>query len=72
VLALALASTSLAYLIFFRLIRDLGPIRATSVTFLIPAFGVLWGVIFLGEPLTVGMLMGFGLVLSASILVLKK
>lgn len=72
VTALALASTSLAYLIFFRLIRDLGPIRATSVTFLIPAFGVLWGVIFLGEPLTLGMLMGFGLVLSASILVLKK
>ncbi|MEY2776199.1 MAG: hypothetical protein RLY30_297 [Pseudomonadota bacterium] len=69
--ALALASTALAYLIFFRLIRDLGPIRATSVTFLIPAFGVLWGVIFLGEPLTLGMLLGFGLVLSASVLVLR-
>jgi len=70
--ALALGSTAVAYLIFFRLIRDLGPIRATSVTFLIPAFGVLWGVIFLGEPLSLGMLLGFTLVLSASLLVLRK
>ena len=70
--ALALGSTALAYLIFFRLIRDLGPVRATSVTFLIPAFGVLWGVLFLGEPITSGMILGFGLVLSASVLVLRK
>lgn len=70
--ALALASTALAYLIYFRLVRDLGPIRVSSVTFLIPAFGVLWGVIFLDEQLTASMLLGFALVLSASALVLKK
>jgi drug/metabolite transporter (DMT)-like permease len=44
-----------AYLIYFRLIRDVGPMSALSVTFLIPVFGILWGVLFLGERLTVGM-----------------
>ena len=43
VTALALASTAVAYLLYFRLIADLGPARALTVTFLIPLFGVLWG-----------------------------
>ena len=49
VVALALASTAIAYLIYFRLIADVGPARALTVTFLIPLFGVLWGFLFLGE-----------------------
>src|SRR5262249_49859527 len=43
VAALAVASTALAYLIFFKLIADAGPQRALTVTFLIPLFGTLWG-----------------------------
>jgi drug/metabolite transporter (DMT)-like permease len=50
VLLLALGCTSLAYLIFYRLIDRLGATRASSVTYLVPVFGVLWGAIFLHEP----------------------
>ena len=52
VVALAIASTAIAYLIYFRLIADVGPSRALTVTFLIPLFGVLWGFLFLGEAIT--------------------
>ena len=39
-----------AYLIYFRLIADIGPTRTFTVTFLIPVFGTLWGALFLHEP----------------------
>jgi drug/metabolite transporter (DMT)-like permease len=63
VLALALASTALAYLLYFRLIASIGPGRALTVTFLIPLFGVLWGALFLGEPLAWNALAGCALIL---------
>ncbi|WP_240612292.1 DMT family transporter [Salinicola lusitanus] len=51
-LALGLACTSLAYLLYFRLVEDLGPVKPLTVTMLVPAFGVLWGALFLGEQVT--------------------
>jgi drug/metabolite transporter (DMT)-like permease len=54
---LAFACTGLAYLLYFRLIAHVGPANAIAVTFLIPAFAMLWGGLFLGErlaPATVG------------------
>jgi drug/metabolite transporter (DMT)-like permease len=66
VLALALASTALAYLLYFRLIATIGPARALTVTFLIPLFGVLWGYLFLGEPLTANTLGGCALILGGT------
>jgi drug/metabolite transporter (DMT)-like permease len=69
VLALALLSTAVAYLIYFRLIASVGPTSTLTVTFLVPAFGLLFGVLFLGEPLTTGMLVGFGIILSSLALV---
>lgn len=71
VAALGLLCSAVAYLLFFRLIRAVGPIKATSVTFLIPGFGVFWGFVFLGEPLTLGMGLGLLLVIAASALVLS-
>ncbi len=71
VVALALASTALAYLIYFKLIADAGPQRALTVTFLIPLFGVLWGFLFLGEPVTAGMLAGGALVVAGTALALR-
>src|SRR6267142_2781826 len=50
-LALGLVSGALAYVLYFRLIADLGATGALTVTYLIPIFGVLWGALFLGEPL---------------------
>ena len=69
-LALAIVCSSIAYLLYFRLIRDLGPTKAISVTFLIPLFGVAWGAIFFGESLNGGALAGGAIVLIGVALVL--
>ena len=63
VLALAVLSTSLAFIIYFQLIREVGPTRTLTVTYLIPVFAIGWGALLLGEQLTLGMLLGGGLVL---------
>ena len=47
--ALAFACTALAYVLYFRLIAHAGASNAVSVTFLIPAFAMLWGWLFQGE-----------------------
>lgn len=65
VLGLALFSTALAYLLYFHLILSAGPAKATVVTYLSPAFGILWGALLLSEPLTVGTFVGFGLILCS-------
>jgi drug/metabolite transporter (DMT)-like permease len=72
VLALAVACTALAYLIYFRLIANVGAARALTVTLLIPVFGVLWGVVFLGEVLSSSMLAGGALVIVATWLVVGE
>jgi drug/metabolite transporter (DMT)-like permease len=71
VLAVALLASAVAFLIYFRLIADVGATRALTVTFLIPAFGVLWGWLFLGETLPAGMLGGGVLIVSGTILVTR-
>ena len=71
VLALAIGSTAIAYLLYFRLIANIGPARALSVTFLIPLFGVLWGYLFLGEPITINMLLGGSLILAGTWLAMR-
>jgi drug/metabolite transporter (DMT)-like permease len=59
-------------LLYFRLIADVGPTRTLSVAFLIPAFGVLWGAIFLDEPVGLATVIGGGLVLLAVRLVTRR
>lgn len=63
VLSLALFCTSIAYLLYFRLIQNVGSTTALTVTYLVPAFAILWGAIFLQEPITMAMVFGCGLVL---------
>lgn len=72
VVALGLLCSGLAYLPFFTLVRDIGPSRTLSVTFLVPLLGVLWGWLFLGEAVTAGVLLGAALVLGALGLVLRR
>jgi drug/metabolite transporter (DMT)-like permease len=67
--ALALLCTALAYLLYFRLITDIGATRAMTVTFLIPMFAILWGALFLHEAVTLSMLLGCALVILAMYLV---
>ena len=63
VIALGIACTGIAYILFFRLIARVGPTRVASVSFLIPVFGVLWGVLFLREQLTANMAVGSAVIL---------
>jgi len=71
VAALAVASTAVAYLIYFRLIADIGPSRALTVTFLIPLFGVVWGYVFLDEAVTLNMVAGGALIVAGTALALR-
>ncbi len=50
-LGLGLVCTALAYILYFRLLSSIGPVKSMTVTFLIPPFGVLWGALLLDEPL---------------------
>lgn len=68
VLTLAVVCTAIAFLVFFALIADIGPARATVITYVNPAVAIALGVTILGEPLTAGMIVGFPLVLIGSVL----
>lgn len=63
VLLIGVICTGVAYILFFRLIAQLGPAKAISVTYLIPAFGILWGALFLGETISLMMLLGGSIIL---------
>jgi len=63
---LSVFSTSLAYVLYFRLLARLGPTGAVAVTFLIPAFAMLWGWVFLGEGVTGRMVAGTVIVLAGT------
>ena len=70
-LGLSLLCSGVAYLIYYWLMADLGPTKALTVTFLIPPFGILWGVLFLHEGLTWAMVAGCGLVVAGTLLVIR-
>lgn len=63
VIALGVVCTALAYILYFRLIANIGSAKAITVAYLVPVFGVLWGMIFLAEQLSLGMWLGAALVL---------
>jgi len=69
VLGLALLSTAVAYLIYFRLIENVGPTSTVTVTLLVPVFGLLFGVLLLDEPFGPGTLAGLGIILSSVVLI---
>jgi drug/metabolite transporter (DMT)-like permease len=68
VLGLAFVCTALAFLIFLALIAEVGPVRATVITYVNPAVAAVVGVALLSERLTAGMVIGFALVLAGSVL----
>lgn len=61
---LAAACTSLAYVLFYRLMARIGSSRTLAVLYLIPVFGVLWGLVFLHEPVTWAMAGGCAVILA--------
>jgi drug/metabolite transporter (DMT)-like permease len=68
VLGLAFICTALAFLVFFALIAEVGPVRATVITYINPAVAAVLGVTLLSEHLTRGMVIGFALVLAGCVL----
>ena len=67
VATLGVVCTALAFLLFFALIAEAGPVRATVITYFNPAVALLLGVVVLHEPFTVGAVVGFGLILLGSL-----
>lgn len=72
VLVLALVCTAAAFVLFFRLIAEVGPVRATVITYVNPAVAIALGVAFLDEPFTLGIAVGFVLVLTGSVLATRR
>jgi drug/metabolite transporter (DMT)-like permease len=67
-IALGVVCTGIAYAFYYRLIQRVGAPRATTVTYLVPIFGVVWAWLALGEPLTISMLLGGILILGGMLL----
>jgi drug/metabolite transporter (DMT)-like permease len=72
VLVLAVVCTALAFLVFFALIAEVGPVRATVITYFNPAVALLLGVVVLREPFTLGAVVGFSLILAGSVLATRR
>ena len=68
----ALLSSGVAFLLYFRLIADIGPTKSLTVTFLMPAFTMLWASLFLGEGVTAVMIFGCALILVGTGLVVMR
>lgn len=71
-LGLGVICSAIAFVAFFRLIKEIGSARATLVTYMNMAVAVLLGIILLAEPITPGILIGFPLVLIGSVLATRK
>ena len=58
VLGLAVLCTAIGYLLYFYLVEHVGPTKTVSVTFLVPLFGIFWGILLLNEHITLGTIVG--------------
>jgi drug/metabolite transporter (DMT)-like permease len=68
VVGLAVVCTALAFVLFFALIAEVGPVRATVITYVNPAVAAVLGVVVLSEHISAGMVVGFALVLAGCVL----
>ena len=71
-LILGVVCTALAFLLFFALIGEVGPVRATVITYFNPAVALVLGVALLHEPFTLGAVVGFSLILLGSVLATRR
>jgi drug/metabolite transporter (DMT)-like permease len=65
---LAVFPTLIGFLVFFALINEIGPVRTTVVTYVNPGVALVLGIALLGEPFTLGLGLGFPLVIAGSVL----
>ncbi|PIE45191.1 MAG: EamA family transporter [Gammaproteobacteria bacterium] len=69
---IAILSTSIAMIMFYHIIKTVGPTKTVSITLLVPVFGILWGMLLLDETLTVNMVIGTVVILSGTALSILK
>lgn len=69
---LGMACTGLAMAIFYRLLANIGPTATTTITFILPIFGMFWGWLILSEAITPGMIGGSALLIVGTLLVMAK
>ncbi|VEL98890.1 uncharacterized membrane protein [Alteromonas sp. 76-1] len=62
--ALAILGTAIAYILYFKLIANVGPAKAISVAYMVPLFGIIWGVLFLQEHLSLQTIIGGVMILA--------
>lgn len=72
ILALALLSTALAYILYFRLINNIGVSKTLTVAYLVPLFAMVWGALILNEPITNSMMIGCGFILAGTAIAIAK
>ncbi len=72
VIVLAVVCSALAFLLMVGLIAEIGPVKATTITYVNPAVAIIAGVVVLGERVTIWTIVGFVLVLAGSYLVTRK
>lgn len=72
VAVLGVVCTAVAFLLFLPLVAEVGPARATVITYVNPAVALALGVTFLAEPLTVGLALGFVLIVLGSVLATRR
>ncbi|MDO6566943.1 DMT family transporter [Alteromonas sp. 1_MG-2023] len=63
-IALAIIGTAIAYILYFKLIANVGPAKAISVAYMVPLFGIIWGVLFLQEHLSLQTIIGGVMILT--------
>jgi drug/metabolite transporter (DMT)-like permease len=69
VVALALLCSAVAYILYFRLILDVGAVQASTVTLLVPIFSMVWAWLFLGETPTLVKILACGMIVSGVLLI---
>lgn len=72
VIALGVLCSAIAFVALFALVDEVGPTRTTVITYINPAVAIVLGIVFLSEPLTTGILIGFPLVLIGSVIATRK
>ena len=72
VAVLGAVCTALTFILFFSLVAEVGPARTTVITYINPAVAVILGILVLSEPITLGLIIGFPLILLGSFLATRK
>ena len=69
---LAVFCTAIAYIFYFYLVKHIGAVKTSTVTFLVPVFGTLWSFLFLSEAITLQNIIGLSIIISSILLINRK